>query len=133
MFKVQNVKHEEANCLDFTESLNIQLSIFLLFSKTYVPSRYYLRKDGVCVMRMVDAEFEYTYEYQGNAAKLVHTPLTDKCYLTLTQGTLQWDVVLKMWEQTSCSEVAMSLVPQACRWVSVAIRTDLRGQGKRSL
>ena len=48
--------------------------------------RYYLRKDGVCIMRMVDAEFEYTYEYQGNAPKLVHTPLTDKCYLTLTQG-----------------------------------------------
>nr|CAD7594424.1 unnamed protein product [Timema genevievae] len=49
-------------------------------------SRFYLRKDGVAVVRMVDAEFEYTYEYQGNATKLVHTPLTDKCYLTLTQG-----------------------------------------------
>eukprot|EP01063_Lacrimia_lanifica_P011176 TRINITY_DN1797_c1_g1_i1.p1 TRINITY_DN1797_c1_g1~~TRINITY_DN1797_c1_g1_i1.p1 ORF type:complete len:4267 (+),score=1793.68 TRINITY_DN1797_c1_g1_i1:109-12909(+) len=49
--------------------------------------RFYLKEEeNPCKVHMVDAAFDYTFEYQGNAAKLVHTPLTDKCYLTLTQG-----------------------------------------------
>ncbi|XP_059389922.1 dynein cytoplasmic 2 heavy chain 1 isoform X3 [Carassius carassius] len=48
--------------------------------------RFYLTADQRCSIQMVDADFSYTYEYQGNAPKLVHTPLTDKCYLTLTQA-----------------------------------------------
>ena len=48
--------------------------------------RFY--KDGAAGVRvaMAEASFTYSWEYQGNAPKLVHTPLTDKCYLTLTQG-----------------------------------------------
>ena len=49
--------------------------------------RFYLSPStSKCIVRMVNAEFDYTYEYQGQAKVLVHTELTDKCYLTLTQG-----------------------------------------------
>ncbi|XP_053958646.1 cytoplasmic dynein 2 heavy chain 1 [Anastrepha ludens] len=50
--------------------------------------KFYLAgTDGrLVVVRMVYAEFEYSYEFLGNPNKLVNTKLTHKCYLILTQA-----------------------------------------------
>jgi dynein heavy chain 2 len=47
--------------------------------------RFYF-KSGLASASMGDATIPYGYEYQGNPARLVYTPLTAKCYLTLCEG-----------------------------------------------
>eukprot|EP00736_Rhodelphis_marinus_P001984 Rmarinus@m.1646 len=48
--------------------------------------RYYLDDAQQCSVQICDAEFKYGYEYIGNCGCLVMTPLTDRCYVTLTQA-----------------------------------------------
>ncbi|OHS98393.1 Dynein heavy chain family protein [Tritrichomonas foetus] len=78
------------SCLLIAEVHNRDIINFLIKSDVIESSdfkwqqqlRYYW-EDETVIARSINNNYEYSYEYAGNSARLVITPLTDRCYQTL--------------------------------------------------
>ena len=85
LFKIKNLMLDLIHNREISEKLlkeNVTSSSHWLW---FSQLKYFLKNKELFIA-MCDGNFIYTYEYQGSGQKLVHTPLTDKCYLTLTQS-----------------------------------------------
>ena len=63
-----------------------QLFVWQSQLKFYMEFKNPKDERRVCVARICDWSTYYNYEYVGNCGRLVITPLTDRCYITLTQA-----------------------------------------------
>jgi dynein heavy chain, axonemal len=69
------------NNVSSTTSFEWIMQLRYYWESTYDPEKKEYNDE--CIVKSVQTDFPYGYEYMGNSEILVITPLTDKCYLTL--------------------------------------------------
>lgn len=78
--------HERDVILEMVEKKIVESSHFKWQSqlKFYMENKEPRDAKKVCNAKICDWNTWYNYEYVGNCGRLVITPLTDRCYITLT-------------------------------------------------
>lgn len=61
----------------------IALNVQTVGAFEWISQLRYYWEDNNCFVKCIQTRFPYGYEYLGNTFRLVITPLTDKCYMTL--------------------------------------------------
>ncbi|KFH07428.1 putative dynein-1-alpha heavy chain, flagellar inner arm I1 complex [Toxoplasma gondii VAND] len=84
--KLIQMRCENDNCFVWKSQLRFELRDDIVEDKQGNSSSAPGLGVMACHVRQTETSLPYGYEYQGNNGRLVITPLTDKCYMTLTMA-----------------------------------------------
>lgn len=82
----RNLIFELVHLLDVTKLLTVKKATSVKHWDWDRHMRFYISDRKYPIVKLRDSTFDYTFEYHGNAPKLVHTNLTDRAFLTMAQA-----------------------------------------------